>query len=285
MGGFSSGDNLPEATSARVLVYGQAGVGKSTVAATAPGPRFILAADTQWAQPLRRSFSDVPRLYNPDGETDRKPAAYYHVESWSEVQQAVGMLTGSHRGKYKTVIVDTVSTVFHLARRDLQGKKLGEMTDVKSLSEASWGTLLERMLSLREALHTLPAHVVWLSLARLERDGQANIDLDGNIKHRLAAACDAVLFMEAARNAAGERILRLRTQTDDVSNSKCNSGLLNVPYEHADLAVVLAKMGFAPPIPAEVMASFPDLGKDTRGTAPTGTETGTNSSPVSGLFK
>ena len=70
----------------RVLVYGNAGVGKSTLASQAPAPIFLCAEDGI-------SHLDVPRFPSP--------------EVWGDVLDAVGQLTQEDH-PYKTLVIDTL---------------------------------------------------------------------------------------------------------------------------------------------------------------------------------
>ena len=70
----------------RVLIYGNAGIGKSTLGASAPSPIFLCAEDGV-------SHLDVPRFPAP--------------ETWKDVFDAIKVLTHEDHN-YKTLVIDTL---------------------------------------------------------------------------------------------------------------------------------------------------------------------------------
>ncbi len=123
----------------RVLVYGNAGVGKSTLGAQAPNPIFLCAEDGV-------SHLDVQRFPSP--------------ESWADVLQAVDQLTQEEHS-FKTLVIDTLDWLEPLCWQHVC--KLGGKPDIESFGYGkgyvaavdAWRVLLGRLelLQSKRGLH------------------------------------------------------------------------------------------------------------------------------------
>ena len=141
----------------KVVIYGQEGVGKSTLASQFPKPLFLdLEGSTD--------RMDVHRLPTP--------------QSWSELLQTVGRLTTDPPEGYRTLVIDTVSPAERLccsaviaenpsSKGEIRDsmEQFGWQSGYKKLGE-EWATLLEALTELREKQNW---HVVLLAHATLRK--------------------------------------------------------------------------------------------------------------------
>ncbi len=254
--------DLPEETYARLLVYGPTGGGKSTLGSTMPRPRVVVAADANAGIPLQRTLKQVPRVWAPEGEVDRKPDAFIQIEKGDDLEEALRWLeTNVVSGGYKSVVVDHLTAftdlVFRhvLAQRQeaaLRKFKGGGAKPAEGMDQRGYGMVSRAFEDLRYRIHALPAHVLWLagfSPPKRVRDGniteliRGGPDLQGQQKHRFPSNVMVSAFIERDTNAAGDATVRLKTSPFDDIDCKDNTGLLDT-IEVADAMVLLARMGF-----------------------------------------
>lgn len=106
------------------VLYGQSGTGKTTIAATFPGP--VLIADI--------------KDRGTDSVSDAEDCEVMEVESWDDFEMIYWFLKNKkNRGKYNTLVIDTVSQLQQLAvLKILESKK-------KSTDRAGdWGTMTKK---------------------------------------------------------------------------------------------------------------------------------------------
>jgi hypothetical protein len=137
----TDGNNLPS----RLIVHGVEGVGKTSFAAHAPKPIFLMARGETGLETLIDSgrLSNIPHL--PE------------VESWEDLRSAIQWLTDSEHD-YKTLVIDTLNGSErlcheHVCRRDYNGDwtKSGFLSYMQGYetSLADWRELLTWLDALR----------------------------------------------------------------------------------------------------------------------------------------
>ena len=267
---------LPDQLYARVMAYGSTGAGKSTLGATMPGPRAIIALDANSALPLRVSFDQVPRIYLPKTEKSRKPALYLEAESYMDCLQAADFLIQNAVARgIKSVIIDSASTVWEAVCQDVLEERQASFAEksksIDNLDQQGWGIAGQRYKTFMHKVHSLDCHVLWLCHAKppVVKDkvvrgatvsvieDPATFDISGSTKRSLPAHLGAVLYVDRHDLSAEKPIIRLGTRSTERYYAKDNTNTLD-PVEDPDMMIVLARMGYLPEAEAEaILAAIP----------------------------
>lgn len=162
-----------------MLVYGEAGVGKSSFAATAPYPRLML--DVEGGHrflPLNIKYWDPKREAPPaaDGTWD---TCVVVVREYTDVLQAYEYLkVGNHQ--FKSLIIDSIS--------ELQVKCQDNLVGTEAMKMQDWGVLLRHMGALLRDLRDLTMHptapleaIILTAMAKQDKDGVWRPYLQGQL--------------------------------------------------------------------------------------------------------
>lgn len=125
-----------EAPSLVLCVYGQGGVGKTTLASTAPNP--IILDSEEGVKAFRARGIDIP---------------YIPVKSWSDVHQAWGLIQESE--EFETIVIDPVGVFMNLLIEDVSGGG--------SMNIGKWGTVKDRMRKFIWAVKSSGKHAVFVA--------------------------------------------------------------------------------------------------------------------------
>lgn len=212
-----------------ILIYGDSGTGKTTLAGSAdevPNMRPVLFVDIEGGtESLRHSYPSV--------ETVR-------VTSWKEMQQVYDVLhSGDH--EYKTVVLDSLSEIqkfnMYTIMNDLTQKRPDLDPDVPGMRE--WGKNLEQMRKFVRAFRDLEMHTIFTALNMTDKDQKTGLTtmkpmLSGKLANEVAAFLDIVAYYYVKQIGSGEdaefRRLLL-TQKTDAQVAKDRSGLLPMIVE------------------------------------------------------
>ena len=206
----------------KVLVYGPAGVGKTTLVATAPAPLLISAESGL----LSLRHVDVPTL--PVTTIDDLTNIYNWITRSQEAQQ------------YYTVCLDSISEI---GEQVLASAK-GATRDPRQ----AYGELIDRMMTLMRLFRDLPHRHVYFS-AKMEHYKD---EVTGVVKYqpsmpgqKLGPAMpymfDEVFHMGVGKDADGTEYRYLRTALDHQYDAKDRSGAL-APMEPPDLTHIFNKI-------------------------------------------
>jgi hypothetical protein len=246
---FKVTSTLPTYNFGRVMVFGHTGAGKSTLGSTMPGNIFVLSADPNAAAPLHRGFSEVPRAYTPPSKKDRVPKYYGEVKTWDDVASAVEWLEANHsKLGIESVVVDSLTAISEMIQNEIGQSKGASLHAISRMTKPDFGTLFLRLDNLRQRMHQLPVHILWICGAKqisTSQDEKAprywGPDIVGQSAERFPSQCLASLFIERKKGAS-----ILRTKPDDEVYAKDNTGLLPSVCV-ADMELILNKMGMYNP--------------------------------------
>lgn len=206
----------------KVLVYGQAGAGKTMLCATAPNPVIISAESGLLSL---RDF-DLPVI---------------EVGSIADVHEAYRFLAESDEGaQFATVCLDSISEIAEVV---LAAEKKATRDP-----RQAYGALQEQMAELLRAFRDLPGRNVYMS-AKLDRTKDETTgamfygpSMPGQrLGQSLPYLFDEVFALRVEKDAEGVPQRWLQTQGDFQYTAKDRSGAL-APFEAPNLADIIARI-------------------------------------------
>jgi len=214
-GGLSAGG-------VKVLVYGQAGAGKTSLIKTLPSP-IVLSAEGGL---LSVQDADLP---------------FIEIDGMEALKESYQWLTESKEAQaYKSVALDSISEIAEVVLN-------AEKKATKDPRQA-YGAMQEQMADIIRAFRDLPGRHVYMS-AKLEKsqDEMGRIlyapSMPGNkTGQSLPYYFDEVLALRIERDSDGGTQRALMCDGDGLWLAKDRSGKL-APWEAPDLGAIIAKIG------------------------------------------
>jgi phage nucleotide-binding protein len=210
------------ANGVKVLVYGQAGAGKTSLIKTLPSP-IVLSAEGGL---LSIQDADLP---------------FIEIASMTDLQEAYTWLTSSDEAKaYKSVALDSISEIAEVCLN----------TEKKATKDPrqAYGAMQEQMADIIRAFRDLPGRHVYMS-AKLEKtqDEMGRVlyspSMPGNkTGQALPYFFDEVLALRVEKDGDGNTQRALMCDSDGLWLAKDRSGKLDA-WEAPDLSAVIAKIG------------------------------------------
>lgn len=203
----------------KALVYGHAGVGKTTLIKTLPKP-IILSAEGGL---LAIADSDIP---------------FIEIKSIEELREAYEYVA-NHGDEYQSVALDSISEIAEVV---LNAEKKG----TKDPRQA-YGALQEQMTDIIRAFRDLPGkHVLFTAKCEKSTDEQGRLlyapSMPGNkTGQQLPYFFDEVLALRVERDAEGNVQRALMCDSDGLWQAKDRSGRLSA-WEAADLGAIVEKI-------------------------------------------
>lgn len=218
---LTSTKDAAKITGLKVLVYGGAGAGKTTLCKTIPGNPIIISAE---AGLLSLRDVDIPVIT---------------VNNIQDVQEAYEYLL--QHPEYDWVALDSISEIAEVV---LDAAK----KSAKDPRQA-YGELQEKMMDLLRAFRDLPGRNVYMS-CKMERqkDEQTGAMLyapmlpGSKLGQQIPYLFDEVLCLLVEKDEQGNNQRYLKTQTDYNYIAKDRSGALHPGGEPADLSVIFNKI-------------------------------------------
>ncbi len=206
----------------KILTYGQAGAGKTTLCATTGGTPIIISAEGGL---LSLRASDIPVI---------------EVSSIADVHEAYAFLMSPEGAHFDWVCLDSISEIAEVVLN-------AEKKATKDPRQA-YGALTEQMTDLLRAFRDLPGRNVYMS-AKQERtkDELSGAVLYGpsmpgqRLGQGLPYLFDEVLCLRIEKDAEGKTVRALQTQPDFQYGAKDRSGALDA-FEPPNLAAIAAKI-------------------------------------------
>jgi len=206
----------------KMIVYGMAGAGKTSLIPTLPNP-IALSAEGGL---LSIKDADIP---------------YIEISSIADLHDAYAFLASSEEAKgFQSVALDSISEVAEVVlTAELKANKDGR---------AAYGELNTKMTELIRAFRDLPGKHVYMS-AKLEKSQDEmgkllfNPAMPGkSLTQGLPYFTDLVLALRVERDADGNSQRALMCNSDGVWQAKDRSGKLD-QWETPDLGALIGKIG------------------------------------------
>jgi len=206
----------------KMIVYGMAGAGKTSLIPTLPNP-IALSAEGGL---LSIKDADIP---------------YIEIGSIADLHDAYAFLANSEEAKgFQSVALDSISEVAEVVlNAELKANKDGR---------AAYGELNTKMTELIRAFRDLPGKHVYMS-AKLEKSQDEmgkllfNPAMPGkSLTQGLPYFTDLVLALRVERDADGNSQRALMCNSDGVWQAKDRSGKLD-QWETPDLGALIGKIG------------------------------------------
>lgn len=164
----------------RLAVYGDLGVGKTTFAATFPRPFFLSVGAEQGIS----SLTQLPY-----------PVDYALITSQRDMIEALDYVKANYeKKKWATVVVDTASVYGRFV--SMEESRHG----IVNMDQQKWMKVLGHLLNIRDVLHNLPLHVVWVFHAEDEKNGEVVLKrrakLVGQARVEILQTCSIVGYLE-----------------------------------------------------------------------------------------
>jgi hypothetical protein len=206
----------------KLLVYGAAGAGKTSLIPTLPSP-IVLSAEGGL-------------LSIQDAETP-----YLEITTMAELQEAYKWLAESaEAAQFESVAIDSISEIAEVC--------LNYEKKINKDPRAAYGAMQEQMADIIRAFRDLPAkHVLMTAKLEKTQDEMGRIlyapSMPGNkTGQSLPYFFDEVLALRVEKDAEGVAQRALMCDSDGLWLAKDRSGKLEA-WEAPDLSMIIAKIG------------------------------------------
>lgn len=185
----------------RLLLHGEAKVGKSSLAETCVGPRLILDAEGGMEFLANPTVVWQSAAQPPPEDLGPNDSVVLHVKEWSDVELAVQWIrSGKH--PFKSLVLDSLTEIQKQVKRNISSR----------FQIQDWGELLDTMEPyIREMrdLTTIPENPLWtlviVAHSRNDDDGKHVLDLQGALSRHLPGFFDTVGYLRPAIDGSGNR--------------------------------------------------------------------------------
>ena len=212
----------------KMLVYGKAGRGKTTLCATAPAP-IVLSAESGL---LALSQYQLP---------------YIEIKTIDDLTNAFNWAQDSaEANQFQTICLDSVSEIAEVVLTNAKAQKVnGKLIDPRQ----AYGLLIDQMSATIRAFRDLPGkHVYFSAKQEMIKDDYTGITMSGpsmpgtKLGPALPYFFDEVFQLEIGKDTTNNTSYRyLRTQPDFSNDAKDRSGRLD-EIEAPDLNNIITKI-------------------------------------------
>lgn len=208
------------ANGVKLLVYGHAGAGKTTLAASMPKPIIISAEGGL----LSIQGAALP---------------YIEVNSMETLREAFDYVSGLDGQQFQSVVLDSISEIGEVV--------LIHEKAVNKDGRAAYGEMANQMTSIIRAFRDLPKHVLMTAKVEKAQDETGRIlyspSMPGNkVGQALPYFFDEVIALRVEKDAEGVTQRALMCDSDGIWLAKDRSGKLEA-WEAPDIGAIIAKIG------------------------------------------
>jgi phage nucleotide-binding protein len=210
------------ANGVKLLVYGQAGAGKTSLIPTLPSP-IVLSAEGGL---LSIQDAELP---------------YLEITTMAELQEAYKWLSESaEAAQFESVAIDSISEIAEVV--------LNYEKKINKDPRAAYGSMQEQMADIIRVFRDLPSkHVLMTAKLEKTQDEMGRVlyapSMPGNkTGQSLPYFFDEVLALRVERDAEGNSQRALMCDSDGLWLAKDRSGKLNA-WEAPDLSMIITKIG------------------------------------------
>ena len=210
------------ANGVKLLVYGQAGAGKTSLIPTLPNP-IVLSAEGGL---LSIQDAELP---------------YLEITTMAELQEAYKWLSESaEAAQFESVAIDSISEIAEVV--------LNYEKKINKDPRAAYGSMQEQMADIIRVFRDLPSkHVLMTAKLEKTQDEMGRVlyapSMPGNkTGQSLPYFFDEVLALRVERDAEGNSQRALMCDSDGLWLAKDRSGKLE-SWEAPDLSMIIAKIG------------------------------------------
>jgi phage nucleotide-binding protein len=218
-----------------LLIYGDSGIGKTTLAGSADvvaemSPTLVVDVEGG-TESLRHAYPNVDVV---------------RVKTWNEMQQVYDELHAG-RHKYQTVILDSLTEIQKFSMMQIMFdliEKKGEEVDPDVPGMREWGKNIEQIRRFVRGFRDLPMNAIFTSLAKEDknpRTGKSKTmpSLSGKVAAEVPAFLDVVLYYYIKRVDDVEKRLLLSTPTETII-AKDRTARLPVVIEDPTMSKIYA---------------------------------------------
>lgn len=203
MGIFKKASELTEKKTISILVYGQPGAGKSTIAVSAPGPVAVFDFDGGIQRVNASHLAETEILV---------------VKDWNEVGQA---LSSEEIAVFKTIVIDTAGKMLSFMDKFIiAGSRDRNLT--RSLTLNEYGVRKAMFNNFVQQVLTMGKNLVFIAHDREEKDGEIKKirpEIGGSSAGDLIKELDLVGYLEIIGN---DRVISFTPNERYYAKNACN---------------------------------------------------------------
>jgi hypothetical protein len=184
----------------KAMVYGQAGMGKSTLALSAPNPLLL-------------DFDGGVHRVNLGHQTDTVP-----IRSWQEANEVLK----EDLSPYSTIIVDTIGKMMDYTILSVCGGRIPQIKD--------WGKINQEFSNFTRNVSALNKHVIYVAHRDVRKEGDDNVFIPALREKSYTAIVTELDLLGYVEAKGTERTVTFNPTSRNDGKNTCNlPGLMSIP--------------------------------------------------------